>query len=251
VAALALAGCRSEAAAAIPEAGAHDVRGGRAGVAVVELFTSEGCSSCPPADAVLAELARDQPAACVLAFHVDYWNELGWPDRFSSPDFTARQRAYARSFGAGGLFTPQMIVNGTDSVNALDRLRADEIVARSLASAAMVPLHIRARAADGRTIAVDYEVLGPPPGAVLDVAAVEPTTTTSVAAGENAGKTLHHTNVVRAFQMLPMPHGSGSTQVPLPASLRPTDVEVIAYVQAPARGGGMPVLACARATPRP
>src|SRR5271165_1705051 len=76
---------------------------------VVELFTSQGCSSCPPADQLLGELAK-RPDVIALAYHVDYWNQLGWTDRFSASDFTKRQRAYARKMGSSNVYTPQMVV---------------------------------------------------------------------------------------------------------------------------------------------
>ena len=85
-------------------------------VAVVELFTSEGCSSCPPADVLLsklsAETAKSGSGVYYLAFHVDYWDRLGWPDRFASADYTARQRAYAAAAGTRQVYTPQAVVNG-------------------------------------------------------------------------------------------------------------------------------------------
>lgn len=82
---------------------------------VIELFTAQGCSSCPPADALLADMA-DRPDLLALAFHVDYWDYLGWQDGFASPAFTRRQQAYARAFHERGLYTPQIIVGGTDTL---------------------------------------------------------------------------------------------------------------------------------------
>ena len=94
------------------------------GVAVVELFTSEGCSSCPPADDVLNALAADartrHTRVFALAMHVDYWDSLGWPDPFASPAMTSRQQDYARSFGVRGLYTPQMVVGGAEEFTGSD-----------------------------------------------------------------------------------------------------------------------------------
>ncbi len=122
----ALSGCRSSGSAVIPEARADESSSttNPGGFAVVELFTSEGCSSCPPADVLLSDLERQVRSIFVLEFHVDYWDGLGWPDRFSSPDWTGRQRAYSRSFGTSELYTPEMIVGGTDPFNGTDRGRA-------------------------------------------------------------------------------------------------------------------------------
>src|ERR1700736_1842766 len=87
---------------------------------VVELFTSQGCSSCPPADALLAELAQ-RPDVIALGFHIDYWDDLGWKDPLSSPAATARQRDYARQFGRRQVYTPQLVVDGAEEAVGSDR----------------------------------------------------------------------------------------------------------------------------------
>src|ERR1700722_4743220 len=104
------------------------------GVAVVELFTSEGCSSCPSADVVLGELAADgNPRVFPLAFHVDYWNSIGWNDAFSSEAWTQRPRDYAASFGASSVYTPEMVVGGVDAFVGSDRAQARAAIGRALA----------------------------------------------------------------------------------------------------------------------
>jgi hypothetical protein len=247
---LALCGCRSPGSTGVTEARADqpaaDPRS--QGVAVVELFTSEGCSSCPPADDVLVDLARTSDAVYALSFHVDYWDGLGWPDRFASSDNTARQRAYARSFGASGVYTPQMVVGGIEQFTGSDSARAAKSVARALARPIAAHLSVRVRAVSPEAIAVDYEVVGAPADAVLDVAVVERSATSHVGAGENAGRTLHHANVVRAFVVAPLPTSTATLRVP--ASLRRANAEVFAYVQRPTADGGMPILVAAR-TPLP
>ena len=188
---------------------------------MVELFTSEGCSSCPPADAVLGELVRAHPGRPVfaLAFHVDYWDELGWPDRFASPDFTARQGAYARALRARGLYTPQMVVGGTEQFTGSDREHAEEAIARASGRPASVHLTLRARRSGMQAVAVEWTADAAAPGETLSVAVVETSATTSVRAGENAGRTLHHTNVVRSFATVPLSSGPGSRTLPLPLGL--------------------------------
>jgi hypothetical protein len=245
-----LAACRSHASIGEWEAHADEptARNSATGVAVVELFTSEGCSSCPPADAVLADLARRRPPVYALAFHVDYWDTLGWPDRFASSENTARQREYARSFGASGMYTPQMIVDGTDAFNGSDRSRADTSIALALARSAPVRLSVHARAVDADAVAVDYDVQGASAGSVLDLAVVERAASTDVRAGENAGRTLHHANVVRAFVVVPLVTPTGTATLHVTTGLKRDGAEVIAYVQREAseRGDGRPVLGAAR-----
>jgi hypothetical protein len=244
LAVLAVTSCRAPGSSPVPEARADESP--PAGVAVVELFTSEGCSSCPPADGVLAHLAT-RPGVFALSFHVDYWDELGWPDRFASAENTARQRAYARSMAARGLYTPQLVVGGTDAFVGSEGEHADASVARALAvpSPVRLVLHPRSTTTDA---VVSYEASGAPAGAVLDVAVVERSVSTDVRAGENSGKTLHHANVVRSFVTTALTTPSGTVTLHLPAGLHRADADVIGYVQRPSGDGqGMPVLGAASA----
>ncbi len=248
---IAVAACRAPGSSPVPEARADEPlpAASHGGVAVVELFTSEGCSSCPPADAVLARLASHagRDGVFALSFHVDYWDGLGWPDRFASAENTARQNAYARSLGARGLYTPQLVVGGTDAFVGSEGDHADASIARALGVPSPVRVVVHPRKTPGDAV-VDYETSGAPAGAVLDVALVERSVSTEVRAGENSGKTLHHANVVRAFVTTPLTPPSGTVTLRLPATLRREDADVIGYVQRPAGDGtGMPVLGAASA----
>jgi hypothetical protein len=215
-------------------------------IAVVELFTSEGCSSCPSAEALLADLSR-RSTVYALAFHVDYWDGLGWPDRFASSEYTERQLAYARSFGSEGLYTPQMVVDGTEVVSGSDRAGTEASLDRALSRPSPATVSVRAHASGAGTIRVDYTVAGAVGDAVLDVAAVERSVSTEVRAGENAGRTLHHVNVVRAFVALSRPESSGSTTMRVSVGSSPDNLEVIAYLQQlPEPARGMRVLGAAR-----
>lgn len=200
-------------------------------VAVVELFTSEGCSSCPPADALLGDLSKDnRPGLFPLAFHVDYWDRLGWADPFADAAFTARQNRYATAFGANQVYTPQMVVNGTAEFVGSDRVRAAAEIKAALARPAAATVGFTAKL-DGRQITVDYDAKAPA-GSVLNLAAAERGLVTKVRRGENAGKTLRHENVVRAFGIAAIPAGGkGHLKIDLPAGAAPANVTVVAYVQ--------------------
>lgn len=212
-------------------------RGGDAPFAVVELFTSEGCSSCPPADALLGDLVRaarkDGRRVFALSFHVDYWNRLGWTDPFSNAAYTRRQNAYAEALRAEQVYTPQTIVNGEAEFVGSDAARTRAAVAAALKqrSTAGVTLRLdKAESADA--LAVAYAVAPVPKGAVLHVAAVERGLSSAVKRGENSGRTLRHENVVRAFTTVrPGADGKGAVQLKLPAGLVRKNVAAIAYVQ--------------------
>jgi len=243
----AIASCRSG-ATSVAEARADEPIGADGGAAVVELFTSEGCSSCPPADDVLAALVESSDRRIYpLAFHVDYWDELGWPDRFASRAYTARQQAYSRAFGVSGVYTPQMVVGGTEQFTGSDRGRADAALARALSHPAKVRLSIQSRSVSQDAATVDYTVSEVPAGVVFNVAVVERRATTSVRSGENAGKTLQHANVVVGFASVPLTAPSGSVMVHFPPSLSRDHAELTGFVQRETLVAGMPVLGAARA----
>ncbi len=220
------------------------------GVAVVELFTSEGCSSCPPADRLLGELAASSPdRVYALSFHVDYWDDLGWPDRFASSAYTDRQQTYARLLGVRGLYTPQIVVNGAEELIGSDRDRAAAAIARALATPARLRLVLHPRWTAPNVVTVDSEASGLADGASLFLALVERQAVTSVPRGENAGKTLRHENVVRSLASVPFVTARGSVVVRVPSSLVPAGAELIGWVQhAPTLAQGMPVLGAARAS---
>jgi hypothetical protein len=167
---------------------------------LVELFSSEGCSSCPLADTVLHALDQEQPLpgvhAIALEFHVDYWNDLGWTDPFSSASYTQRQRDYSLQMGKRGVYTPQMIVDGKSEFVGSNRVQAD----RAIAEAAAAP---RVRV-DLALMGNEVRVVPHVHSAAMDVyvAEVERGLETKVLHGENAGRTLIHGPIVRSLSKL-------------------------------------------------
>ncbi len=173
---------------------------------VVELFTSEGCSSCPPADEVLARLDEKQPVGGAeiipLAMHVDYWNYLGWADPFSSSEFSRRQGEYASAYGKDGVYTPQMIIDG---VTEFPGGRGDAAV-EAVSKAAREPKgEVQLARADGQTgelVRLNVRIENLPKltegdAAFVLLAVTESGLSTDVARGENSGRKLTHVGVVR------------------------------------------------------
>jgi len=163
--------------------------------ALVELFTAEGCSSCPPAEAYLGELAR-RPDVLALTFHVDYWDDLGWRDRFGLPESVQRQRGYASALHLSSIYTPQVVIDGQDDFVGSDRVRIDRALARPRAGVA-----ISVSVASGK-VSIDLaDQPGVAPSDVVLVAyqrgAVSP-----IGRGENAGRTIQEFNIVRELRRL-------------------------------------------------
>jgi hypothetical protein len=174
---------------------------------LVELFTSEGCSSCPPADRVLQELSR-RADVLPLAFHVTYWDRLGWPDRFGDPRYTERQQAYAGLLGAGTVYTPQMVVGGRLDVVGSDARRARAAIGLVREREGAAPVLFGEGGAE-------LPPLGLERPAVLWMAAFDEHGRTAVERGENAGRTLDHHNVVRELLTLGTWDGAARA-LPLP-----------------------------------
>lgn len=216
--------------------------------AVVELFTSEGCSSCPPADEVLAGLVSQNPSrssgeVIALGFHVDYWDRLGWKDPFSSAAATRRQHAYASQFGNDQVYTPQLVVNGAIGFVGSKKTLAEKAVERALTLSPQVHLTIerapstsssvkslsvttKLSKAPGEAMAEKYQVL---------LALVQKSATTNVKHGENSGLQLRHVNVVRDFDVQEAKQSSvsnqsiqNSWQFRLPVGVSVQDLELVA-----------------------
>jgi hypothetical protein len=166
--------------------------------AVVELYTSQGCSSCPPADALLKKLAAD-PSIIALSLPVDYWNYLGWKDTFASPRNSDRQRNYARARGDGAIYTPQAIVNGEVHVNGASEAEIEKAIDTTATKAG--PRHIPVRFWQERNtlnFALGGEEKGHAPReATIWLGVVQTSGSVDIKHGENEGKTLTYANIVR------------------------------------------------------
>ncbi len=165
------------------------------GPVVVELFTSQGCSSCPPADELLAEIA-DRDDIIALALHVDYWDYIGWKDVFANPEHTVRQRGYSRAVGKRSIYTPHMIIGGKDHVSGRKPMKLAQLIEnhKALPPVAMVALE---RVTGRVTIRVTATGGLPAGGAVVQLVTFTAHDSVKISRGENAGRTLNYHNIVR------------------------------------------------------
>ena len=196
---------------------------------LVELFTSEGCSSCPPADALLAKLDRFQPVPgagiVVLEEHVDYWNHDGWTDPFSSPEFSRRQERYAQQFGISGPFTPQMVVDGASQLTGSDGRGALSAIG-SAARAEKLAVRV-VRSGSGVRVEVDPGKHG---GEVY-LALAQNAAASHVLRGENQGRDLQHVAIVRRLSQIGSLKSHAGFAKDVPLSPNETEWRVIAFVQ--------------------
>lgn len=204
-------------------------------VAVVELFTSEGCSSCPPADRVLGDVIREAENAnrpvYALSFHVDYWDRLGWKDPFSDARWTGRQRAYATQFRTGGrVYTPQVVVNGSQQTVGSKSAEVRQLIETALQTPATTEMAGSAHR-DGQGIRVEVTATGAPVGAQMLIAVAEDERTVAIERGENRGTEAVHHHVVRAMVTADAPGSTG--RIRLPADFRWQGAKVVAWTVDP------------------
>lgn len=199
---------------------------------LLELFTSQGCSSCPPADALLGTYAgKGVEKVLALAFHVDYWDRLGWKDPFSSNAFSARQRNYSRQLKLDGVYTPQAVINGqTETVgNNRSKLTEQVAAAERKANNSLIDIDHLAVRPNGIDFEVSHKAGGA--GAVINAALVQRKVVTAIRSGENSGVTLTNFNVVREMQTLPVTNMNSSMHLSLPQSFRREDYFLAVFTQ--------------------
>lgn len=201
------------------------------GIAVMELFTSQGCSSCPPADALLAEYAKaGNPHIIPLSFHVDYWNRLGWTDPFSSNQFSERQQWYSGHLPGGTVYTPQLVVNGNTETVGNNRKMVSNLVEKALKTTTAENIAVDNIMIENKHLHFHYAVSGNRPTEILNIALVEKAATTKVLAGENKGVAITNLNIVRSFKTTGLVSENNET-IPVPAGFEKGAYALVLYTQ--------------------
>ena len=214
-------------------------------VVLVELFTSEGCSSCPPADALLRQVngAETTEGQLIVGIseHVTYWNSLGWSDPFSSPVYTQRQNDYVDRFHLESSYTPQMVVNGAEQFVGSDRAAFVQAVQKEQQQQSPISLRILSVSVDGHKLTVNFSTSGDMPAHGADLFAVlaDDSDRSSVLRGENSGQTLAHVSVARSISRVAKLKAAGeqTVQIPIPSSFQATPGHhLILFAQLPGNG---------------
>jgi len=198
--------------------------------AVLELFTSEGCSSCPPADRLLPQFAMENANVIPLSFHVDYWNHLGWKDPFSQAQFSNRQREYAGQFRLESIYTPQLIINGEFEMVGSDRSTVETDIRNVLKKKAEVDLKVDEVKKENNKLMMSCTMAGKIDQTDVMAALVQKHAEMKVKAGENRGATLSHTNVVRSFLKKPAQQKM-QFEMDIPQNLADDNMLIIVYTQ--------------------
>ena len=221
--------------------------GDNKGFAVIELFTSEGCSSCPPADQLVAQIQKEDKGkpVYILAYHVDYWDRLGWKDVFSNADFSKRQNDYARYLHLQSVYTPQIVVNGQREFVGSEEGTLRNAIKTALEKTSAAQLTLNIAAIDKDQASIIYSATGADKNTVLQIAVLQKNAQTKVERGENGGHTLSHVQIVRKLQKISLSGNSGTVNVALPHGFDIQGWEVIGFLQNTTNGV---VAAAAKAT---
>ncbi len=212
---------------------------------LVELFTSEGCSSCPPADALLRQVNGTQTSGgqwiVGISEHVTYWNSLGWSDPFSSSLYTERQHDYSQRFHLEGSYTPQMVINGAEQIVGSDRAGLERAVETEEAQRPQMSLRILSMSVAQNTLTVNFSTSGDLPAQGADLIAVlaDDSDRSSVQRGENSGRTLEHVAVARSISRVARVRAAGerTVQIEIPSSIQGTQGHhLILFAQTPGNG---------------
>jgi len=200
------------------------------GFAVVELFTSEGCSSCPPADKLVEKIQKENASqpVYILAFHVDYWDFQGWKDRFANPDYSARQRRYADWLHLETVYTPQVVINGASECVGSDEGSLTKAITAGLDQTTAATLTLQGNI-QGDKLNVEYNTTDEK-NAELVLALVQKSAESNVRAGENAGRKLSHVQIVRQLVYQDV-NDKKKITINLPKDFNQNSWEVIGFVQ--------------------
>lgn len=208
------------------------------GYAVVELFTSEGCSSCPPADELVAKVQKESTGkpVYILAFHVDYWNRLGWKDVFSNHDYSSRQYQYSKLLKSQ-VYTPQVIVNGLTEFVGSDEKSLRNAITSGLEKSAKTELSLNNVKVEGDKASVQYHTEGAGRNSTLLIALIEKNAVSKVKSGENNGRTLAHVQIVTELKSIALKsNSSGIESIALPHGFDTQKFGLIGFVQNTANG---------------
>lgn len=203
------------------------------GFAVLELFTSEGCNSCPPADEIMGKIQSEykDKGVYVIAYHVDYWDHQGWKDIFSNADYTKRQYDYANWFNQRNIYTPQVIINGQQGYIGTQESVIKNTIKKLLLKPSVANLDLKATVSN-KKLTVNYTVNSNPKNSNLILTVIQKKAKSAVKRGENANKTLSHFQIVRHLHTTKLAkNAKDKTTISLPDDFNTKDFEVIGFVQ--------------------
>ncbi len=206
-------------------------------IAVLELFTSQGCSSCPSAEKLLQTITQkreNDKNVFSLAFHVTYWNYLGWEDIFSTSLADNRQRLYGSSFRLRSIYTPQLIINGSQECVGSQSHLISKYIEEALQKPAHANIDLAIVSSQNQNYKIVYELKGDYQGMKLNIALVENNLKVDIKRGENKNKVLNYSYVVRTFKTLMLhENGKGGVNIAIPSHVKKENTHLIAYIQNP------------------